>query len=555
MYPDEGTVIRSPKLWLSLPPTPSLPPSNGGEYADLNNIHLWYNVFGNSVSTHSPVVFLHGGLGNSDYFGHQIAALEKEYKIIAIDSRGHGRSTTDPERPLGYDLMSKDFLSLMDHLGVPKASFVGWSDGAICALNLASKHPERVDKVFAYAANYNTSGVMDVSKSLVFMTYINRTVSEYARISPTPDQYEVFLDQIQTMWHSQPNWTEADFKPINSSRVWIVDGDHEEAVRREQQDLMAAWLPNAGELLLPQVSHFAFIQDPETFNAMLLRFLRLPIYGKYLDQSTVITSPKRWLSLPPTPSLPNGVKGQYANVNGIKLWYAKFGKHQPKKSPVILLHGGLANSDYWGLQVRALQSDFEVITVDSRGHGRSTTDFSVPFGYDLMSSDFVALMDYLKIPKASFVGWSDGGINALNIASKHPDRVDKIFAFAANYVVSGVKDISQSVVFNTYINRTVFEYARLSPTPNQYNTFLTSIEGMWASQPTWDQSHFSPIPALRTWIVDADHEEAIYRDQPDTMASWLPDGGELILPQVSHFAFIQDPGTFTSAVVNFLNLD
>ena len=57
----------------------------------------------------------------------------------------------------------------------------------------------------------------------------------------------------------------------------------------------------------------------------------------------------QWLSLPATPTLPKAVESGYAPVNGVEIWYATFGHGEP----VILLHGGLANADYWGDQVRA----------------------------------------------------------------------------------------------------------------------------------------------------------------------------------------------------------
>ena len=75
----------------------------------------------------------------------------------------------------------------------------------------------------------------------------------------------------------------------------------------------------------------------------------------------------QWLTLPPTPSLPQPEESGLASVNGIKIWYATFGRGEP----VIMLHGGLANSNYWGLQVPALATKYRVIAMDSRGHGRS----------------------------------------------------------------------------------------------------------------------------------------------------------------------------------------
>ena len=82
---------------------------------------------------------------------------------------------------------------------------------------------------------------------------------------------------------------------------------------------------------------------------------------------------------------------------------------------MILLHGGLASSDYWGGQVPALTAaGHRVIAIDSRGHGRSSRD-NRPYSYELMASDVVAVMDALNIRRAVVVGWSDGAIIALVI--------------------------------------------------------------------------------------------------------------------------------------------
>src|ERR1700682_721788 len=95
----------------------------------------------------------------------------------------------------------------------------------------------------------------------------------------------------------------------------------------------------------------------------------------------------RWKTLPPTPAaIPTKRSGQ-AHANGISVHYAVYGHG----SPVILLHGGLSNADYWGNQVKALAPHHTVIVMDSRGHGRSTRD-SRPYGYDLMAGDVGALM-------------------------------------------------------------------------------------------------------------------------------------------------------------------
>ena len=255
---------------------------------------------------------------------------------------------------------------------------------------------------------------------------------------------------------------------------------------------------------------------------------------------------QQWLTLPPTPSLPKPAESGYAPVNGIRVWYAAFGRGEP----VLLLHGGLANSNYWGNQVPALAKSYRVIVVDSRGHGRSTHD-ERPYGYDLMASDVLGLMDFLKLPKAAVVGWSDGAILGLDIAIHHPERLSKLFAFAANSDPSGVADIAQSTVFNAYIARAEKEYQVLSPTPDQYKSFVDQISKMWETEPHFTAAQLRVI-TVPTWIVDADHDEAIKRENTEFMANEIPDAELLLQPQVSHFSFLQDPRQFTGDVLHFM---
>jgi pimeloyl-ACP methyl ester carboxylesterase len=211
------------------------------------------------------------GLANADYWGNQVRALEGRYRVIVMDSRGHGRSTRDGT-PFSYALMADDVLGLMNDLHIRKAPVVGWSDGAIIGLELAIHHPERVSKLFAFAANSDPSGSKDVSKSPVFTRYIARPRREYAHLSPTPQDYDAFLEQVTRMWATQPHFTAAELHSIKVP-TWIVDADHDEAIKRADTLFMADHFPGSGLLILPQVSHFAFLQDPVLFDAALRDFL------------------------------------------------------------------------------------------------------------------------------------------------------------------------------------------------------------------------------------------------------------------------------------------
>ena len=255
-----------------------------------------------------------------------------------------------------------------------------------------------------------------------------------------------------------------------------------------------------------------------------------------------------WNTLPPLPQMPPAEQSGYAPVNGIKMYYAVYGKGDP----ILLIHGGLANSDYWANQVKELSKTHEVIVADSRGHGRSSWT-SQPIGYDLMASDYVALLDYLKIPKAAIVGWSDGGIIGIDIAMRHPDRVTKLFAQAANVTTDGVKpNMDKAPAFAAFIERSASEHERLSPAPQDNKTFLKSIEKMWATEPDWTKAQLSEI-RVPTAIVTGDHDEAIKRAHTDTMARVIPGAKLIILKDVGHFAMLQDPEAYTKAVLDFLD--
>ncbi|WP_017902470.1 alpha/beta fold hydrolase [Pseudomonas asplenii] len=261
-------LAQATERWETLPPTPAPVAGVKSGHANVNGVRLYYTRTGHG----SPVVLLHGGLANSDYWGNQVKALAAKHTVITLDSRGHGRSSRD-SRPYGYDLMADDVVAVLDHLKIARADIVGWSDGAILGLDLAIRHPTRVGKIFAFAANSTTAGVKEnVEKNPTFAAYIERAGKEYVKLSPTPREYDAFVEQISHMWASQPNWSDADLAKIKTP-VLIVDGDRDEAIKRENTEYMAATIPGAGLLILPNASHFAFLQDPAFFNAAVLHFL------------------------------------------------------------------------------------------------------------------------------------------------------------------------------------------------------------------------------------------------------------------------------------------
>lgn len=242
-----------------------------------------------------------------------------------------------------------------------------------------------------------------------------------------------------------------------------------------------------------------------------------------------------WANLPDTPSLPTAIKSGYVQVdNETAIWYGFYGKQLSQtlecgQIPVLFLHGGFANSDYFGNQIRALDGlPFTLMAIDSRGQGRSTAG-SGPITYDRMTGDVLAVLDYFKIPKVALVGWSDGAIIGFDIAMNYSSRLDRLFSFGGSYSFSnGNATLGTNPIFNTYLERTELEYTRLNPNPDQWQELSNKMNVMWSTLPIWDQESFSQIPTLYTdqsgplvWIVDGDSEEVVNRTVPAILHDWV----------------------------------
>jgi pimeloyl-ACP methyl ester carboxylesterase len=248
-------------------------------------------------------------------------------------------------------------------------------------------------------------------------------------------------------------------------------------------------------------------------------------------------------------TLPEATVSEMAAVNDIEMYYATYG--DPTNPPLLLLHGGLGNADYFVNQIPAFAESYYVITADSRGHGRSTYS-EQQIGYALMASDVLALLDYLEIDAVSLVGWSDGGIIGLDIAINHPDRLVKLIAYGANYIPAGVRaDVGENERFNAYIEMAAEDYVRLSPTPDGFDAFLANIGNMWATEPNYTAEQLGSI-TVPTLILDGMQEEAIYVEHALEMAKLIPTADLVLMSGIGHFAMWDKTEAFNDIVLDFL---
>lgn len=258
--------------WGTLPLPPALPePDDRGAVDVEDGARIAYSIYGKG----DPVVLLHGGLGNSGHFGFQLPALVDHFQVIAIDSRGQGRSTRTTTT-ITYDLMATDVVAVMDHLHIARASVVGWSDGGEVALKLGIAFPDRVDRLFVFGANYDASGSKARgSRATTFDRYMQKCRSDYQQVNKTTRGFNALIDALLPLWRTPSGITKDQLRAIQAP-VAVADGDHDEIILIEQIEEMARLIPHGKLVIFPDTSHFALWQDPAGFNQAMLDFLTEP---------------------------------------------------------------------------------------------------------------------------------------------------------------------------------------------------------------------------------------------------------------------------------------
>lgn len=248
-----------------------------------------------------------------------------------------------------------------------------------------------------------------------------------------------------------------------------------------------------------------------------------------------------------TPPLPPADEERFVEHDGARLWCASFGRGEP----VLLLHGGLGHGGNWSHQVPAVvASGRRAILIDTRGHGRSTRD-DRPFSYERLARDALAVMDTLHVRSAAIVGWSDGACTGLVLASLAPERVAGVLFFACNMDPSGAKPFTPTPLIDRCLARHRADYARLSPTPDGFESLMSDLTRMQATQPNYSADQLAAIRVPVT-VVHAEGDEFIRPEHAEYLARTIPGAQHVPLKGVTHFAPLQRPTLFNETVLAFL---
>ena len=237
--------------------------AHGGQYADINGVRIWYETYGHG----QPVLVLHGGTGSLEDMHYQIRALAAKRLVIAVDSRGHGRST-DSAAPLSYGLMADDMLKLLDVLNIRRADIVGWSDGGIIGLDLAMHHPDRVGRLVVIGANYDVDGLI---QKPVPDGPVPPVPGFYARNAPDPAHWPVLYRKVATLWCTEPHYSLADLGKIKAPTL-VMAGQFD-VIKPEHTNQLAHAIPHAETYIIPGGTHNAVWRKPDIVDDRILAFL------------------------------------------------------------------------------------------------------------------------------------------------------------------------------------------------------------------------------------------------------------------------------------------
>lgn len=242
-------------------------------YADIGVVRLYYEIAGNG----EPLLLLHGGLGGSEHFAAIVPLLSDSFKVITVDRRGHGRSSDDGN-PYSYAGMAEEMKAFLDYLDLESVKMVGFSDGGVVGLHLASTYPETVDKLVTVGANFEVDGM--TPETIEFMT--NQMTPEnlgkafpevertYRATNPQPDNYPSFIKRSHAMWTRDPYLTEQQMQGIRVPVLSII-GEHD-AIRLEHVLEIRSLIEGSQICVLPGATHFLLGEKPEVVLPILLDF-------------------------------------------------------------------------------------------------------------------------------------------------------------------------------------------------------------------------------------------------------------------------------------------
>jgi pimeloyl-ACP methyl ester carboxylesterase len=250
---------------------------------EVNGMQVYYEVSGEG----DPIVVLHGAYMNIPTMGGIIPKLAETRKVYAIEFQGHGR-TTDIDRPITYPNLADDVAAFMDKVGLQKADVFGYSMGAVAGLQLAIRHPEKVDQLIAASVAYDVNGwqpdfVAFIPQMTVEMFTAMPMAEDYKKLAANPDGFPALVEKLIQLEKEPMAW-EADVKALKTP-VLIIAGDADVSTLEHSVAMfrllgggvmgdMGKPLPASRLAILPATAHTAVISQVDLLMGFMAPFLK-----------------------------------------------------------------------------------------------------------------------------------------------------------------------------------------------------------------------------------------------------------------------------------------
>jgi pimeloyl-ACP methyl ester carboxylesterase len=250
---------------------------------NVRGMQMYYEVSGSG----DPLVVLHGAYMNIPSMGAIIPKLATTHKVYAVELQGHGR-TTDIDRPIRYLDLADDVAAFMDAVRLTKADVFGYSMGAIVGLQLAIRHPAKVNKLVVASGAYDLEGWQPEFKAMIPQMNVEMIVQmpfaeEYKKLAPNPNGFPELARKLIALEKEPMAWSE-QVKAIKHP-VLIIAGDADVATLEHNVAMfrllgggvmgdMGKPLPAARLAVMPATAHTAVITQPDLLHAFIEPFLK-----------------------------------------------------------------------------------------------------------------------------------------------------------------------------------------------------------------------------------------------------------------------------------------
>lgn len=232
-----------------------------------DGVTFYYEVYGAG----EPLLLVHGNGGSLGMLAAQIDHFKASRMVIAMDSRDQGRSG-DSTGPITYEQMADDLAALVDHLKLGRVDVLGWSDGGIEALLMGVRHPDKVRKLVAMAANLNPDAIYPETVAMVAQA--QAALPADADKTPAGRRAVKMLHLLAKEPHIDP----ALLRTVKAPTL-VLSGDRDVILLAHTVDIYEH-LPNANLAVFPNSTHAVPYDDPKLFNSTVERFLTTPFKTK-----------------------------------------------------------------------------------------------------------------------------------------------------------------------------------------------------------------------------------------------------------------------------------